>query len=94
MRIESFPFGTNFPIGAIYESVLFVDFFIFVAWFDWVTGHKVITFLWPAQKPIFENTINWEKILSISVDPESHRDIHPTNLKSHVAHRIVHAAFC
>lgn len=33
MGIESFPLGTNFSIGAIYEIVLFVNLFIFVAGF-------------------------------------------------------------
>lgn len=30
---ELSPLGTNFSIGAIYEIVLFMSFFIFVAWF-------------------------------------------------------------
>ena len=44
MEIGSFPSGTNFSIKAIYEIVLFVGFFIFVAWFGWTGGHQAITF--------------------------------------------------
>lgn len=49
-----------------YEIVLFVGFFIFVAWFGWIGEHQAITSLQPAWKPnilfpIFENTRNWEK---------------------------------
>lgn len=45
MGIESFPLGTTFSIGTIYEIVLFMSFFISVAWFGWVGEHQAITFI-------------------------------------------------
>lgn len=59
-------FRYQFSIGAIYEIVLFMSFFIFVAWFGWVGKHQAVTFTWPSWKPnilvlIFENTQNQKK---------------------------------
>lgn len=79
-------FRYQFSIGAIYEIVLFMSFFIFVAWFGWVGKHQAVTFTWPSWKPnilvlIFENTQNQKKntnrFFSTSLDPESHSDMHP-----------------
>lgn len=42
---------------------------------------------------VFENTELRKTDFSVSLDPESHSDIHPTTLKPYVAHRIWHAAF-
>lgn len=100
MGIQSFPLGMNFSIGAIFEIVLFVGFSILLH--DLVELENIRqsllysqvgnqTFLFQSLKT---HGIEKNRFFSISLDPESHSDIHPTTLKPYVAHRILHIAFC
>ena len=99
MEIGSFPSGTNFSIKAIYE-IVYLWAFSFVL-YDLVEledirqslSHRQLgnqTFLFQFLKT---HRIEKNRFFSVSVDPESHSDIHPTTLKPYVAHRVWHAAF-
>lgn len=100
MGVELFPLGMNSSIGAIFKIVLFVAFSI---WLHGLVQLENIrqsllysqagnqTFLFQSLKT---HGIEKNRFFSISLDPGSHSDIHPTTLKPYVAHRILHIAFC